>query len=135
MEASTSKGRGNPHRRKEFYYFLSRLFKKLQMNVPSVEFSCKIFELRFCQRELKLALKFLLLRKNVNSLQLHPDKRSNMRRWFRKARGHHHSSHSLLSDALADSGASQGRETCSKSTRTYQVACFQKKRREISMLG
>ena len=63
----------------------------------------------------------------MNSLQLRPDKRSNMRRWFRKARGHHHSSRSLLSDALADSGASQGQETSSKLTRTYQVACFQEK--------
>ena len=28
---------------------------------------------------------------------------------------------------IADAGASQGQETCSKSTRTYQVACFQEK--------
>ena len=31
-----------------------------------------------------------------------------MRRWFREAKEHHHSSRSLLSNALADAGASQG---------------------------
>ena len=63
----------------------------------------------------------------MNSLQLRPYKRSKVRRWFRKARGHHHSSRSLLSNAVADAGASQGLETCSKSNRTYQVVCFQEK--------
>ena len=63
----------------------------------------------------------------MNSLQLRPYKRNKVRRWFRKARGQHHASRSLLSNARADAGVSQGQETCSKSTRTCQVARFQEK--------
>ena len=62
----------------------------------------------------------------MNSFQLRP-KRSKVRRWFRKARGHPHTTRSLLSNTLADAGASQGQETCSKSTRMYQEAYFQEK--------
>ena len=74
MQVSTSKGRGKPPEGKEILLFWSRLFRKLQINVPSVGFNSKTFELRFFQRELKLALKVSQRRKNLNSLQLRPDK-------------------------------------------------------------
>ena len=78
------------------------------MIVPSVGFDSGIFELRLCQRELKLALKVSRCSKNVNSLQLGPYKISKVHHRFRKAIGQHHSSRNLLPNALVDAGASQG---------------------------
>ena len=63
----------------------------------------------------------------MNNLRLRPYERSKVHRRFHKARGHHYSSRSLLSNALTDADASQVLETCSKSTRTYHVACFREK--------
>ena len=57
------------------------------MNVPSVGINSRIFELKFCQRELKLALKVQhSAGKNVNSHQLRPYKKSKVRLCFSKAR-------------------------------------------------
>ena len=67
--------------------------------------------------------------------KLRPYKRSKVHRWFQKARGHHHSIRSLLSNALADAGAPQGLESCYKSTRTYQAAYFQEKAERIPRWG
>ena len=80
------------------------------MNAPSVGFNNKIFGLRFCQRELTLALKVSQCRKKCERSSTSSLQKSKMRRWFRSARGHRHSSRSLLSNVLADAGASQGQE-------------------------
>ena len=57
------------------------------MNVPSVGFNSKIFDLKILPEGIEINLNsFTVQEKNVNSLQFRPYKRNKVRRWFCKTR-------------------------------------------------